>query len=77
MNPFSLEGETALITGGGTGLGLGMARCMAAAGARVVIVGRREAELVNAVASLGPRARFIRHDVNDFDAAPTLIASCQ
>ena len=40
---FSLRGETALITGGGTGIGLAMARAMVAAGARVVLVGRREA----------------------------------
>ncbi|HVT29687.1 MAG TPA: SDR family NAD(P)-dependent oxidoreductase, partial [Lacipirellulaceae bacterium] len=39
--PFSLVGETALVTGGGTGLGLGIARCFVRAGARVVLVGRR------------------------------------
>ena len=36
---FSLAGQVALITGGGTGLGLGMARCFVEAGARVVVVG--------------------------------------
>jgi gluconate 5-dehydrogenase len=42
FNPaFNLAGQTALITGGGTGLGLGMARCFVAAGAKVVLVGRR------------------------------------
>jgi gluconate 5-dehydrogenase len=34
MNVFSLAGEVALITGGGSGLGLGMAQCFVAAGAR-------------------------------------------
>ncbi len=54
MNPtnfpaaFDLTGQTALITGGGTGLGLGMAHCLAGAGAKVVLVGRREAELTAA-----------------------------
>lgn len=38
---FALAGETALITGGATGLGLAMAECLVAAGARVVLVGRR------------------------------------
>jgi gluconate 5-dehydrogenase len=33
---FDLTGQTALITGGGTGLGFGMARCLVASGARVV-----------------------------------------
>jgi gluconate 5-dehydrogenase len=42
---FDLNGQTALITGGGTGLGLGMAGCLVAAGAGVVLVGRRKAEL--------------------------------
>ena len=37
MNPFSLEGKTAVITGGATGLGLAMTRCMVEAGARVVV----------------------------------------
>ena len=56
-NPFSLVGETALITGGGTGLGLGIAQAMAGAGARVVIVGRREAVLREACDHLGAAAR--------------------
>ncbi|WP_349258560.1 SDR family NAD(P)-dependent oxidoreductase, partial [Aggregatilinea sp.] len=42
MTAFSLEHETALITGGGSGLGLGIARCFVEAGARVILVGRRE-----------------------------------
>jgi len=39
--PFSLKGEIALITGGGSGLGLGIATCFVEAGAQVVLVGRR------------------------------------
>jgi NADP-dependent 3-hydroxy acid dehydrogenase YdfG len=53
MNPFRLDGEIALITGGGTGLGLAMATCMAEAGAKVVIVGRRKEVLEEAVKSIG------------------------
>lgn len=70
---FSLRGETALITGGGTGIGLAMARAMHAAGARVVLVGRREAELVAAVNALGPGASHIVHDITQFDAAQGLV----
>jgi len=36
-----LEGKTALVTGGGTGIGFGCARELAAEGARVTIAGRR------------------------------------
>lgn len=60
---FSLAGEQALITGGGTGLGLGIARCFVQAGAQVVLVGRREEPLRQAIAELGPAARYAVHDV--------------
>ena len=38
---FSLEGRIALVTGGGTGIGLMIAHGLAAAGAKVYITGRR------------------------------------
>ncbi len=50
---FSLEDEVAVITGGGSGIGLAIAAAMHGAGARVVLVGRREKELAAATASLG------------------------
>ena len=55
-NRFRLDGETALISGGGTGLGFGIARCLAAAGARVVLVGRRRPELEQAATTIGGQA---------------------
>jgi NAD(P)-dependent dehydrogenase (short-subunit alcohol dehydrogenase family) len=72
-NPFRLDGETALITGGGTGLGLGIARCMVKAGARVVLVGRREAELSAACAELGAAATFAAQDITKFSEASDLV----
>ena len=50
---FSLKGQTALVTGGGSGIGLAIARCLIAAGARVVIAGRRAEVLEAAAAELG------------------------
>ena len=41
---FSLEGRTAVITGGTTGLGLAIAECMVKAGARVAVLSRRTKE---------------------------------
>jgi gluconate 5-dehydrogenase len=73
MDAFRLDGEIALITGGGTGLGLAMARCMVEAGARVVLVGRREQVLRDAAATLGPSAGFVAHDVNDLAGTRALV----
>lgn len=70
---FSLQSEHVLITGGGTGIGLAMARAMHAAGARVVLVGRREAELKAAVRSLGDGASCAVHDITRFDEASALV----
>jgi gluconate 5-dehydrogenase len=70
---FSLRGEHALITGGGTGIGLAIAKAMHAAGARVVLIGRREAELAEAVRGLGEGASYIVHDITVFAAAAPLI----
>ncbi len=74
---FSLKNETALITGGGSGLGLGMARCFTAAGAKVVVVGRRKPELEAAVAELGKNASYVSHDVTDLDRAGELIEEAE
>lgn len=71
---FSLHGETALVTGGGSGLGLAIATSMHSAGARVVLAGRREAELAAATKDLGDGASYAVHDVDRLDLAPDLIA---
>jgi gluconate 5-dehydrogenase len=70
---FSLESEVAVITGGGTGIGLAIARAMASAGARVVLVGRREAELAAACGDLGSRSSYLVHDVARVDEAAGLV----
>lgn len=73
MDAFRLDGEVALVTGGGTGIGLAIARCMAQAGARVNLVGRREGVLKEAVAQLGPPASYELHDVTRLDESGGLV----
>ncbi len=74
---FDLTGQTALITGGGTGLGLGMAKCFVAAGARVVLVGRRQEELNRARKALGKSAFALAGDVTKLETAPAIITQAE
>ena len=72
MTQRPLEGRTALVTGGSQGLGLGMARALAHAGADVAVVARREDRLTAAAAeleALGVRAVPLQADLADADAA--------
>ena len=62
---FSLQGQIALVTGGGTGLGFAMSEALSAAGARVAITGRRFDVLRDAATALGSRVFAFEHDVTD------------
>jgi len=68
---FSVAGKRVLITGGTAGIGLGVARHFAAAGADVVITGRRSAG-PQIAESVG--ARFVRMDVGDDDSVEQAIS---
>jgi len=59
MNPFSLQGKRALVTGGSRGIGLGIARAMAEAGADIVLVSRPGKELEAAAAELRGSGRTV------------------
>jgi gluconate 5-dehydrogenase len=66
--PFDLSGRTAVVTGGGSGLGFAIARGLAQAGARVVINGRNRAKLDAAAAQLvadGHAVSVAAFDVTD------------
>lgn len=73
MHAYQLNDQLALITGGGSGLGLGIAQCLTKCGARVILTGRRENVLQEAANSLGPNASYLVHDVTDLAASPGLV----
>jgi 2-deoxy-D-gluconate 3-dehydrogenase len=72
MNLFDLTGKVAIVTGGNGGIGLGMARGLAGAGATVVLSGRNAAKGEKAAAELG--AGFIKADVTKKPEVQALVA---
>lgn len=79
MKPGTLDGQVAVITGGGSNIGLGTARSLAWLGAKVVIAqrsedkGRQAAELINRENKPGT-AVFIRTDVTSEESVNNLAA---
>ena len=70
-----LNGKTAVITGGATGIGLAAARRFIEEGAFVFLFGRRQDALDAAVADLGPDARAVRGSVSDLADLDRLYAT--
>jgi NAD(P)-dependent dehydrogenase (short-subunit alcohol dehydrogenase family) len=62
-----LEGRAALVTGGGTGIGLACAKALHADGAHVTLAGRREEVVKSAATELGERAAYVQCDVASED----------
>src|SRR5690606_11402575 len=71
---MSLQQKTAVVTGGGTGIGLAIARALAQEGCQVAIAGRREETLQDAVEAYrgDPPMRFHPVDVADRESVNRL-----
>ena len=67
---FDLLGKTAVVTGGGRGLGLGISAALLEAGADVIVLSRNPApaELTAHAASVGRQVHFVALDLCDSDA---------
>ena len=70
-----LDGKTALVTGGTSGIGLATAQRIAAEGAHVFVTGRRQGGVDDAVASIGPSATGVRGDITDAEDLDRLAAA--
>ncbi|MEP2735930.1 MAG: 2-dehydro-3-deoxy-D-gluconate 5-dehydrogenase KduD [Erythrobacter sp.] len=72
---FDLSGKVALVTGGNTGLGQGMALALAQAGADIAIIGRTQpTETLEDIAKTGVRSEFIFADLGDASSVGRIVA---
>lgn len=70
---FSLEGKVAIVTGGATGLGLAMTKCLVAAGAKVAVASSSPAEkYAKVLEPLGEMAVYYQFNVTDTEHAQEL-----
>ncbi|MEO8346634.1 MAG: SDR family NAD(P)-dependent oxidoreductase, partial [Betaproteobacteria bacterium] len=77
-SPFDLSGRVALVTGAYRGLGFGIARGLAEAGATVVLNGRKPDELAKSakvLADAGLKADVAAFDINDRTAIKASVAA--
>ena len=78
MNAFRLDGQVAVVTGGGKGIGRGIALCLAEAGADVVVSARTQSDIdavAQAVRSTGRNALAFAADVTNGKQLDGLIAA--
>jgi citronellol/citronellal dehydrogenase len=75
--PDALAGRVVLVTGGGTNLGKQAAIELAAAGAEVVIAGRREEVLAAAAEEIGERCSYVAGDVREAADATRMVETAR
>lgn len=71
---FMLKGQTAIITGGASGLGLAITRCMVGAGAKAIIISSSSPELVSdTLAEFGDQVVYYQFDITNTDETGELV----
>ncbi len=76
MTPFDLKGKAALVTGGNGGIGFGMAKGLAQAGASIAVAGRddkKNASAIAALKSLGVTAIAVKVDLQDENSTRAMV----
>lgn len=74
---FSLVGKRAFVTGGGTGLGLGITQALVKAGAEVIIAGRRESILKESAEKIGKGVHVECFDVSQRSEIPAFVKNLE
>jgi len=73
MSNTTGNNKVAIVTGGGSGIGLAIAEKLAGSGMKTIVVGRDEAKLATAKEKLGANCVSYRCDLNDLSTIPTLV----
>ena len=73
---LGLEGKVALVTGASQGIGLAVARALAAEGAQVAVSSRSQEKIDAAAGEVGAARAYV-HDMSDLDGAPELLDSVE
>ncbi|MBB6215328.1 gluconate 5-dehydrogenase [Anaerosolibacter carboniphilus] len=71
---YSLEGQTAIVTGGASGLGLAIIRCLVSAGAKVIVLSSRgPEEAAESLNEFGEEVVFYQFNVTDTDRTQEMV----